>query len=188
MLNPRLAHRYAKALLDLAVEKGQLDQVFADVQWLQAVCKSNSDFVSLLRSPIIKADKKQKIVGAVIATGNVGEIILGFIRLLISKARESYLPEMLGEFVTLYKRYNNINTVKLTTAVPVSEDTKNSIIAQVKKAAGVEKVELEETVNPDIIGGFVLEMGDKMVDASIAYDLREVAKQFRNNDFIYKVR
>ncbi len=63
MLNPRLAHRYAKALLDIAVEKGQLDQVFADVQWLQAVCKSNSDFVSLLRSPIIKADKKQKIVG-----------------------------------------------------------------------------------------------------------------------------
>ena len=70
----------------------------------------------------------------------------------------------------------------------VSDATKNAIIAQVKKAAGVEKVELEETVNPDIIGGFVLEMGDKMVDASIAYDLREVAKQFKNNDFIYKVR
>ncbi|MGC4231417.1 MAG: F0F1 ATP synthase subunit delta, partial [Niabella sp.] len=65
---------------------------------------------------------------------------------------------------------------------------KNSIIAQVKKAAGVEKVELEEKVNPDIIGGFVLEMGDKMVDASIAYDLRAVAKQFKNNDFIYRVR
>jgi F-type H+-transporting ATPase subunit delta len=187
MLNPRLAHRYAKALLDIAVEKGQLDQVFADIQWLQAVCKSNSDFVSLLRSPIIKADKKQKIVEAV-AKGNIGEITSGFIRLLISKARESHLPEMLTEFVSLYKRHNNINTVKLTTAVAVSNATRDGIIAQVKKAAGVEKVELEETVNPDIIGGFVLEMGDKMVDASIAYDLREVAKQFKNNDFIYKVR
>ncbi len=187
MLNPRLAHRYAKALLDIAIEKGQLEQVFADVQWLQAVCKSNSDFVSLLRSPIIKADKKQKIVEAV-AKSNIGEIMQGFIRLLIIKGREAHLPEMLTEFVLLYKKHNDINTVTLTTAVPVSDAIKNSIIAQVKKAAGVEKVELEEKVNPDIIGGFVLEMGDKMVDASIAYDLREVAKQFKNNDFIFNVR
>lgn len=187
MLNPRLAHRYAKALLDLAVEKGQLSQVFADIQWLQAVCKSNSDFVSLLRSPIIKADKKQKIVEAV-AKSSIGEMTLGFIRLLIIKARESFLPEILNEFVVLYKKYNNINTVKLTTAVPISDAIKTGIIEQVKKAAGVENVELEETVNADIIGGFVLEMGDKMIDASIAYDLREVAKQFKNNDFIYKVR
>lgn len=187
MLNPRLAHRYAKALLDIAIEKGQLDQVFADIQWLQAVCKSNSDFVSLLRSPVIKADKKQKIVEAV-AQGKIGAITSGFIRLLISKVRESHLPEILTEFVALYKRHNNINIVKLTTAVAVSDATKSSIVAQVKKAAGVEKVELEETVNPNIIGGFVLEMGDKMIDASIAYDLREVSKQFKNNDFIYKVR
>ncbi|WP_346236530.1 ATP synthase F1 subunit delta [Niabella insulamsoli] len=187
MLNPRLAYRYAKALLDIAVEKSQLDKVFADVQWLQAVCKSSSEFVNLLRSPIIKADKKQKIVEAV-AKDHVGEITSGFIRLLISKSRESHLPEMLNEFVVLYKKHNNINTVKLTTAVAISDAVKQSIIAQVKKAAGVEKVELEEKVDPNIIGGFVLEMGDRMVDASIAYDLREVAKQFKNNDFIYKVR
>ena len=187
MLNPRLAHRYAKALLELAVEKSQLDDVFADVQWLQAVCKGNKDFVSLLRSPIIKADKKNKIIAAV-AKDNVGQITSGFIHLLVIKGREATLPEILTEFIRLYKRHNNINTVKLTTAVPVSDDIKNNIIAQVKRAANIEKVELEETVNPDIIGGFVLEMGDKMVDASIAYDLREVAKQFKNNDFIFKVR
>ncbi|GAB3425321.1 ATP synthase F1 subunit delta [Niabella aquatica] len=187
MLNPRLAYRYAKALLDIAVEKGQLEQVFADIQWLQAVCKSNSDFVSLLRSPVIKADKKQKIIEAV-AKANIGEISQGFIRLLIIKGREAHLPEMLNEFIVLYKKYNNIHTVTLTTAVPVSNAVKDNIVAQVKKAAGVEKIELNEKVNPGIIGGFVLEMGDKMVDASIAYDLREVAKQFKNNDFIYRVR
>ena len=70
----------------------------------------------------------------------------------------------------------------------VGDHVKDALVAQVKKAAGIDNVELVEKVNPDIIGGFVLEMGDKMVDASIAYDLREVAKQFKNNDFIYKVR
>lgn len=187
MLNPRLAYRYAKALLDIAVEKEQLEAVYADVQWLKAICKSNPDFVSLLRSPIIKSDKKQKIIDA-ITKGNINEISQGFIKLLVSKTRESHLPEMLNEFVKLYKAHKHINTVTLTTAVTVGDTVKDTIIAQVKKAANIENVELVEKVDPDIIGGFILEMGDQMVDASIAYDLREIAKQFRNNDFIYKVR
>lgn len=187
MLNPRLAYRYAKALLEIAIDKNQLDKVFADVEWLKAVCKTNPDFVSLLRSPIVKSDKKQKIIAA-IAQNNIGEITSAFIRLLTSKGREPHLPEILNEFINLYKKHNNISTVKLTTAVAVSNELRDGIVAKVKKAAGVDKVELEEIVNPDIIGGFVLEMGDQMVDASIAYDLREVAKQFKNNDFIYKVR
>ncbi len=187
MLNPRLAHRYAKALLDLAVEKNRLEQVFADMQWLQGVCKASKDFVNLMRSPIIKADKKKKIIEAV-AKPHLSEMTFGFIRLLTSKGREYFLPEILNSFVVLYKKHKNINTVTLTTAVPVSESVKTAIIAQVKKAANIENIELEEKVNPDIIGGFVLELGDKMVDASIAYDLREIAKQFKNNDFVFRVR
>lgn len=187
MLNPRLAHRYSKALLDIAIGKSQLEEVFNDVQWLQSVCKSNPDFVSLLRSPIITADKKQKIVDA-ITQNKLNVITNGFIKLLINKSREANLPEILPAFIQQYKKYKNINTVILTTAVPVNEATKDAIISQVKSSAGVENIELEQKVNPDLIGGFVLEMGDQMVDASIAYDLREISKQFKNNDFIYKVR
>lgn len=187
MPNPRLASRYAKALLDLAKEKNQVPQVFADVQWLQAVCRESKDFVNLLCSPIIKADKKKSIVNAVTAN-NVSEMIKGFTNLLIAKNREALLPEILPAFIDQYKVLNNIHTVKLTTAVPVSDEVKNNIINQVKKASGEQNIELEATVNPDIIGGFVLEMGDKMVDASVSYDLRAIAKQFKNNDFIYKVR
>lgn len=187
MPNPRLASRYAKALLDLAKEKDQVTAVFADIQWLQAVCKESRDFVNLLRSPIIKADKKQSIVNAI--TGNhIGALTKGFANLLISKNREAILPEILPAFIEQYKILNNIHTMKLTTAVPVSDAVKNNIIAQVKAASGQQNIELEATVNPDIIGGFVLEMGDKMVDASISYDLKAIAKQFKNNDFIYKVR
>lgn len=187
MPNPRLASRYAKSLIDLAIEKGQLEKVYADMQWLQAVCKSNRDFVNLLRSPIIKADAKRKIIAAVTA-GNIGEITTAFNSLLISKGREGNLPEIVAAFIASYKEHKNIHTIKLTTATPVSDAVKKSIIEQVKKSAGFQNVEVEEKVDANLIGGFVLQIGDQLVDASIAYDLRAIAKQFENNDFIYKVR
>jgi F-type H+-transporting ATPase subunit delta len=187
MRNPRLASRYAKSLIDLAIEKGQLEQVFADMQWLQAACKSNPDFVNLLRSPIIKADAKKKIVGAVTA-GKVGQMTEAFNTLLITKSREGNLPEIIGAFIAAYKEYKNIQTVKLTSASVISDAVKNEIVAQIKKTGGFENVELEQKVDESLIGGFVLQVGDKLVDASIAYDLKHIARQFDNNDFIYKVR
>jgi F-type H+-transporting ATPase subunit delta len=187
MPNPRLATRYAKALIDLAIEKGQLEEVYADMQWLQSVCKTNRDFVNVLRSPVIKGDVKKKIIQAV-TSGRINEITNAFIRLMITKGRESNLPEVSSAFIDAYKKKKNIHTIKLTTAAPASEATKNAIVAQIKKSAGFENVELEENVNADLIGGFVLQIGDKLVDASIAYDLRAIAKQFENNDFIYKIK
>ena len=187
MPNPRLAGRYAKSLIDLAIEKGELEKIFADMQWLQQVCKQSRDFLSLLKSPIIKADKKQKIVDAVTA-GKINNITALFTRLLIAKGRESFLPEIITAFINQYKRHKNIYIVKLTTAVPLKEDLKNAIISQVKKTSNMENIELETSVNKDLIGGFVLQAGDKLIDASIAYDLKQIARQFENNDFVYKIR
>src|SRR6185436_13020004 len=110
MPNPRLATRYAKSLLDLAIEKGQLEEVYADMQWLQSVCKTNRDFVNVLRSPIIKGDVKKKIVEAV-TTGRINEITNAFIRLIITKGRESNLPEISSAFVDAYKEKKNIHTI-----------------------------------------------------------------------------
>ena len=187
MPNPRLASRYAKSLIDLAVERGQLEQVHQDMQWLQSVCKSNRDFVNLLRSPIIKGEVKQKIMSAVTGS-SLSELTNAFIRLLISKTRESFLPEIAAAAISLYKQNKNIQTVQLTTASAVSDNIRTAIIEQVKKSAGFENIELEEKIDPSLIGGFVLQVGDKLVDASIAYDLKAIAKQFENNDFVYKIR
>jgi F-type H+-transporting ATPase subunit delta len=187
MPNPRLATRYAKSLLGLSIELEQLENVFAGMQWLQAVIKSNRDFLSLLRSPIIKADKKKKIVEAVI-NGKVNEVTSSFIRLLIDKGRESNLPEIITAFINQYKAHKNIYTVKLTTATPLDDSLKNAIINQIKKSSDMQNIELETKVDEDLIGGFVLQTGDKLIDASIAYDLKQIEKQFENNDFIYKIR
>ena len=187
MPNPRLAIRYAKSLIDLAIERGELEKVFADMQWLNGVCKSNRDFVNLLRSPVIKGDTKKKILEAV-TNGNISVLTASFNRLLITKGRESNLPEISKAFITAYKVKKNIQTIELTTASPISDVVRNAIIEQVKKSAGFQNIELEEKVDPELIGGFVLLAGDKLVDASVIYDLRTISKQFDNNDFIYKVR
>jgi F-type H+-transporting ATPase subunit delta len=187
MSNPRLATRYAKSLLDLSVEKGQLEEVYADMQWVHSVCKSNRDFVILLKSPVITGDKKIKIVEAV-AAGKLNKLTTAFNTLLIKKNRENVLPEISTAFINQYKVYKNIHIVKLTTASPLSDQVKNAIVVQVKKTGGYENIELEEIIDKNIIGGFVLQVDDKLVDASIAYELKGIAKQFDNNDFIYKIR
>lgn len=187
MLNLRVASRYAKSLLDLAVEKGQLEQVYGDMLYLQQLTKESREFLNLLRSPVVKADTKTRTINAVTA-GKISPITTSFIQLMTAKTREGALPEIITSFIQQYKEHKGIQTVKLTTAVPVSDAVKQQIIAQVKKAGGYENLELQETVDPNIIGGFVLQAGDKLVDASIAYDLKNISRQFENNDFIYKVR
>ena len=107
---------------------------------------------------------------------------------MINKGRESALPEITTAFIHQYKEIKKIFPVKLTTAHPLSDDLKKAFVDHIKATTEMQNIELETAVKEDIIGGFILQTGDKMVDASIAYDLREIAKQFENNDFIYKVR
>jgi F-type H+-transporting ATPase subunit delta len=187
MLNTRVAHRYAKSLLDLAVEQNQLEPVYADMRYLQELTQKSRDFQSLLRSPVINAETKLRTVEAV-TKGNITPLTLSFIRLMITKTRESSLPEIITSFVQQYKDKKGIQIVKLTTATPVSDSVKQAIVARVKQTGNIQNLELQEVVDPSIIGGFVLQVGDKLVDASISYDLKQITKQFDNNDFIYKVR
>lgn len=186
MPNPRLAGRYAKSLIGLAIEKNQLEQVYKDMLYLQTLTR-NRDFANLLRSPIIQPDKKLSILNAVVA-GKLSEITAGFTRLLIKKGREEGLVEIIHSFIEQYKKHKNIYTVKLTTAVPISDQVKQSIVRKIQGQTSMQSIDLVSEVNESIIGGFQLELGDTLVDASIAYDLNKIRSQFMNNDFIYKVR
>jgi len=131
MPNPRLASRYAKSLIDLAVEKGELEKIFSDMQWLQGAIKGSRDFLNLLRSPVVKAEKHERVVDAVIKD-HVSGITGLFVHLLIAKGRESNLPEIITAFVNQYKQHKDIHTVKLTTAAPLNDYLKDAIIARIK--------------------------------------------------------
>ena len=187
MQNPRLANRYAKSLLSLAVEKNQLDTVYNDMEFLKAVAKLNREFVVVLKSPVIAPEKKETIISAV-TKGKISDLTFLFIRLLIRKGREMNLPDITTAFIEQFKEHRQIYSVKLTTATPVSEELKQSIVSQIKSQTALKNIELTTEVDDKLIGGFILQIGDKEVDASIAYDLNIIRKQFLNNDFIYRIR
>lgn len=187
MTNPRLAIRYAKSLLDLAQEQGKLEEVFNDIKMLDNICKSSREFANVLKSPIIKEDKKNKIIESV-TEGRISLLTSSFIKLLGSKGRESNLVEIISAFIDQYNIVKGIHKVKLTTAVEVSDAVKNDFISKIKASEGIENIELEASVDDSLVGGFVLEMEEWKADASIRRDLMDVQKQFLNNDYIQKLR
>lgn len=186
MSNARLAGRYAKSLIDLATEQNQLETVYADMKYIQSVCKASAEFVNLLRSPIIKADQKNYIIG-VVTKDKVSSLTNSFTVLIVKKGRESALPEIATAFVEQYNEIKGIHQVTLTTAVAVSDEMKQSIEQKVKTANHFATVELTTKVDEALIGGFVLEFNNNLLDASIARDLKDIKKQFLNNEFISKI-
>ncbi len=187
MPNPRLAGRYAKSLVDLAIERNQLETVYADMQYLQTICKNSPAFVSTMRSPVIKADKKQNILNA-LTDGKVSELTALFNKLLVAKTREEYMPEIITAFIQQYNEIKGIHQVKLTTAIALSEEMKQSVISKIKAETSLQNIELETRVEEDLIGGFVLEFNNNLVDASIAKELRDIKKQFRQNIYVHQIR
>jgi F-type H+-transporting ATPase subunit delta len=187
MNNPRLAGRYAKSLIDLATELNQVDIIYADMKFIQSICKSNPDFVSVLRSPVIKPGTKEKIIESV-TTGSINLTTASFVRLLVRKGREINLPEIADALVEQFNQLRNIHQLKITTAVPISETLKAEIVNKVKVSASLQNIEVETAVNEELIGGFVLEMEGKLIDASILRDLKDIKKQFMDNEYIHKLR
>lgn len=186
MQNPRLASRYAKSLVDLASEKGQLEAVNTDMLFMQQLSKTNPDVVTLLRSPIVKPDKKQQILAAIFE-GRINAITAAFVKLLVVKGREGNLPEIAQEFSKQYDTLKNISKVKITTAVPldaaVLDLIKNKVQADTDK-----QVKLEAAVNADLIGGFVLETDNRLFDASVLRDLNDIRKQFAENIYVPAIK
>lgn len=187
MPNPRLATRYAKSLIDLAVEKDCLEDALADIKYLDSICRNSDEFTNMLRSPVIRGDKKLSIITAVVGD-SLKPLVHGFIRLLVTKGREENLPEMTQAFVQQYKELKNIKTVKLTTAAPVTDVLRAAIMKKVDSALSGATIELTEHIDEALIGGFVLQMEDKLFDASIRRDLHDVKAQFKKNIYVPELR
>lgn len=183
MQNPRLASRYAKSLLDISLEQNVLEEVLNDMELIQSICESNYDLVLMLRSPVIKSDKKGAVLNAIL-DGKVQNVTLAFIELMLRKGREYFMPEIASAFIKQYKDFKNIRQVRLTTAVSIDEDLTRLIQDKVAQSVKDGTIELNTEVDENLIGGFTLEVEDKLFDASIRRDLSDIKKQFSQNLYI----
>jgi len=187
MLNPGLSSRYAKALVDLAVQTDRLEKVHQDALLLRSLLRRNPDIGALLDNPVVPAQKKDAIFREILE-GKTDEITLKFCLLLISKGRETFLPQIMDALIVQYRRIRNISLVSLTTAVAVDQAILGEIITKVSEALSGREIEMESKVDPSLIGGFVLETGDRILDASIRNELHEIKMQFLDNSYIQKIR
>lgn len=179
----RIASRYAKSLIDLAVEQDKLEKVKEDVSTFKEVTKIR-EFYLLLKNPIVTTEKKATIVNKIFA-GKYDELTLAFINILIKKGREEHLPEIAEEFLVQYKHIKHISTVKLTTAKPLSEEALKAIREKLESSSQTDEIiEIKTKVQPDLIGGFIIEFDDNVYDASVSHKLYQFKKEFKDNLYV----
>jgi F-type H+-transporting ATPase subunit delta len=171
------AHRYAQAILDLAQTQNATEEVYKNAQDLLSILKANRDLYNFLKSPLIKSDKKEKILRNLFEK-NIHSILIQFIAILCKRRRENILPEILNAIISEYKQRNNIITAQLITAFKFDEELKKSIIEKIKKIKNASQIELQEIVDESLIGGFILKTESSQIDTSIKTQLQNLYQKF----------
>lgn len=182
MKGTRIASRYAKSLLLLAVEQNMLEEAYRDMNSIAVVCKENRDFLVFLRSPVVKADKKVSVINKVFE-GKLGKLVSGFIEIITTHRRENILGEIAQSFVLQYQNFKHITTAELVSAVKLDDTQRKAVIEKIKASFSA-NVEITEKIDPSIIGGMIVRVGDKQYDASISRKLKELKKDFSKNQYI----
>jgi len=175
----RIAHRYAKPLLELAEEHKVLDQVKEDMEGFVSLCEENRDFLLMLRSPIIPHLKKAEILKSVF-DGKANKLTMSAFDIITRKNRENLLAEISEEFVRLYNVKMGYQEATVTTTFPIDDGMRSSFENIVKSVTG-NKAVINEEVDASIIGGYILRMGDKQLDESISSHLKEIKLKFTKN-------
>lgn len=165
MKGTKVASRYAKALLELAIENNNVDAVSGDMNYLLSANNETRDFQLLLNSPIIHADKKIAIFAELF--DQFEQVTKSFVNLITKNGRENFLPEIAEAFDAQVKAYKGIIPVTIVTAAPMSQQTKDMILSKIQSTV-TGTLEVTEKVDPSLIGGFVVRMDDKRIDASVA--------------------
>lgn len=182
MKQSRATIRYAKSLISISREQNSLETSFNDMLLVSSVCSSNKDFVNLLKTPIVKTDLKIKILNELLAK-SISDLTLSFIILIAKKKREILLPEIAECFIALYKNNKNIKEVSVVTAKPLDDDLRKEVMSYIEKQSN-SKIELEEIIDESLIGGAIIRMDDKQLDASISSKLKSLKNQFSENLYI----
>ena len=165
MKSTKVASRYAKSLLEIALEQKNVDSVLGDMKFLLNASEGSKDFEMLVSSPIINASKKIEIFEKIFDQFEV--VSMNFVKLIVNNGREEFLPEIARSFEAQVKEYKGIVPITITTATSLDAATKAKIVAKVQETVKGE-LEIEEKIDASLIGGFVVRMGDMQIDASIA--------------------
>ena len=178
----RIANRYARSLIELAREKGALEEVHDDMQALHELVRENRQLVLALRNPVLKPDKKKAVLNALFKDAHT--LTKTFFDIITRKKRAEVLPEVAAEFHRQYNEIKGIQVAHVTTAVPLDDKLREKIIGLVKKISDKPQIKLIEKVNDQLIGGYILTVGDKQIDDSIKTKMNLLRRELTQNQYI----
>jgi F-type H+-transporting ATPase subunit delta len=176
-MSSKAGARYAKSLIDLSTEQNALEEIKNDMAFFEQVVDDNSELEAILKNPIVPLDKKAGILSDLFGS-KVHQITNSFLKLVVNKGRSAILFDTAKQFIAQYNAIKGIVTAEVTTAIALTDVSKAEVVALVKKEIGANEVIVKEKVDEKLIGGFILKVGDKQFDASIASGLNKLKKEF----------
>lgn len=167
-----VAHRYAKALLDLAIEKKSLEKVYSDIQDFVEICDNNHDLVLTFKSPIIRHEDKMAIIKKLFEN-KYDAITFSIFKIITEKNREALIPSIAKEFIHIYHNYKGIEKAEIISAIALSEDQKKNFQKILEDYSG-KMIQIVEKVDASLVGGYIVRIGDKQIDDSIRRKLNDL--------------
>ncbi len=171
-----ISKTYGEALYELAVEEQKLDMLFEEAKAVQDILRENADFGKLMSHPKIPKEDKVKVAEKVFK-GRVSSEMEGFLVIVIEKDRYVWLDDILTYFIDKVKEVKHIGVAFVTTAVALDEATQTKIKKRLLETTGYQTMEMHYSVDPSLIGGMVIRIGDRIIDSSITTKLNELKKQ-----------
>jgi F-type H+-transporting ATPase subunit delta len=177
MASTRAAIRYATAILDLSDSKGVTEIVNNDMKSIASTIKGNEELSTFIQNPTIKVEVKEKALLEVFATAD--NVTKGLLRLLFENKRFEILDVIAAEYSRLFDIKNNVEVAKVTTAVAMDAVLEAKVLAKIATLSD-KKITIENIVDPAIIGGFILRIGDQQYNASVANRLQVLKRELSN--------
>ena len=164
---------YAEALLQVVSENDQTEEMVKEVKELLSLINDSPDLEKTLSSPVLETDTKKKIIIEIFSE-KINSSLLNFLKLLADRQRIGIVTSILDRFLEIYRENSNIALATVTSAVELTDDQKSLITKKIINIAGTEKLELVTKIDPSLIGGFVASVGSKVIDASLASQIRKL--------------
>ncbi|WP_312419467.1 ATP synthase F1 subunit delta [Epilithonimonas sp.] len=178
MLTSKVAKRYAQGLLDFTQESGNTESVFGEMRDVVKIMSESKELVQFLNTPFIDARKKDAVALEIFK--DFSPVSKNIIRLVIKQGREAQLKNIAQEFINKVEDIKGTQRISLVTATKLSEQNIQKIIAD-SKMVNVSNYDLEMIIKPDILGGYILRVGDQQIDASVKTQLNNIKKEFQLN-------
>lgn len=177
MTGSRAAIRYAKAILEMAQASGVAEQVSKDMSHIAATVSDNKELQDFIGSPTIKAEVKQSALNEVFAGSQ--NLTKGLFRLLLENKRFGILNQVALQYGVQYDVMNGVETATVTTAFPITPELEAKVMDKIKEFSD-KKITIKNIVDPAIIGGFIIRIGDKQFNASVANQLLTLKRELSN--------